>query len=125
MLSAQDGFGRMFADGTKILSANRIKPDSKWANTAFLQKIFVIVLLAIFPAILYLLTGEPVGLLKLAGVIEACHIPVVAILILYINRTQLPEGLRPSAFSSIATGIAGLTFVVFAVAYILSLAGVL
>jgi Mn2+/Fe2+ NRAMP family transporter len=124
MLSAQDGFGRMFADGMKILTGNFIKPGSKWANAAFLQRIFVIVLLGIFPAILYLIVGEPVGLLKVAGVIEACHIPVVAILILYINRKKLPEGLRPSAFSSIATAVAGLTFLMFAVAYILSLMGI-
>lgn len=124
LLSDQDGFGRMFTDGTRILLGNRIKPNSRWANKAFLQKVFVIVLLGILPAILYLVTGEPVGLLKVAGVIEACHIPVVAILILYINRTQLPQDLKPSTFSSIATGIAGLTFVAFAVVYILSLAGV-
>ena len=123
LLSGQDGFSRMFADGTKILTAGRTNADGKWADTGYLQKVFLIVLLGIFPAILFVVVGESVGLLKVAGAIEACHIPVVATLILYINRKELPDGLKPSVFATIVTGLAGLTFVLFAVAYIIQLTG--
>jgi Mn2+/Fe2+ NRAMP family transporter len=124
ILSDQDGFGRMFGDGTAIL-ASRWNVPEKWKNPEFLQKAFIVVLLVVLPIITYAIVGEPVGLLKAAGVIEACHIPVVASLILYLNRKTLPEGLKPGGVSTIATGIAGLTFVAFAALYILQMAGII
>lgn len=122
ILSDQDGFGRMFADGTAILVAGGGQPKP-WADPARLKKIFVLVLLAILPVITYLLAGEPVGLLKLAGVIEAAHIPVVTALILYLNHKTLPPGLKPGLASIIGTGLAALTFTAFAVVYVLQLSG--
>jgi TRAP-type mannitol/chloroaromatic compound transport system permease large subunit len=38
-----------------------------------------------------------VTLLKVAGITEAAHIPVVGALILYLNQRELPQGLRASA----------------------------
>lgn len=124
MLSDQDGFGRMFADGSAIL-ANKTKLNSKWTDPVFLKKFFVIVLLAVIPVIVYLIAGEPVGLLKLAGVIEASHIPIVAALILYLNKKTLPRSFQPSALVFWVTVLAGLFFALFAVIYILQLTGVI
>lgn len=124
MLSSQDGFSRMFSDGTAIL-ARKANAAKRWTDLKFLQRVFVIVLLCIFPVITYLLAGEPVGLLKVAGVIEACHIPVVALLVLYLNRKTLGPGLRPGLATSILTAFAGLFFAVFAIVYILQLAGII
>lgn len=122
MLSDQDGFGRMFADGSAILSEKRIG-NTKWTNPRFLKKIFVIVVLAVFPIITYIIAGEPVGLLKMAGAIEASHIPVVAVLILYLNKKALPRRFQPSRIVFGFTVIAGVFFSLFAVLYILQLAG--
>lgn len=124
ILSDQDGFGRMFGDGSAILAA-KWQVGDRWKNQKFLEKIFVIVLLALLPIITYAIVGEPVGLLKAAGVIEACHIPIVAFLILYLNYKTLPSGLRPNWLSITATGLAGLTFALFALVYILQLTGIL
>lgn len=118
MLSDQDGFGRMFADGSAIL-ASKAKLNERWIDRKFLKRFFVIVVLGIFPMVMYVLAGEPVGLLKLAGVIEAMHIPVVAALILYLNRKSLPDSLQPSRFTFYATVLAGVFFGVFAVVYLL------
>ena len=124
MLSSQDGFSRMFSDGAAIL-AKKSGFRKAWTDPKVLQKIFLIVLLCVLPAVLYLVIGEPVGLLKVAGLIEACHIPVVAFLILYLNRKTLHPQLRPGVISSVFTGIAGLFFAVFAIVYILQLTGVM
>lgn len=119
ILADQDGFGRMFTDGIRLLIG---KPgsDIKWLNKNSLQKLFVIAL-GVFPAIAYIIVGEPVGLLKIAGVIEACHIPIVTALILYLNHKKLPKELKPSKFSFIGTCIAGITFTTFAFIYIYQL----
>lgn len=124
ILSDQDGFGRMFADGTAIL-ANAKKPGTKWGDPHYLKKMFVWVILAILPIAVYLVAGEPVMLLKLGGIIEASHIPVVAGLILYLNKKTLPVFLQPSWFVFSITLIAGVFFAVFAIIHILQVGGVL
>lgn len=72
----------------------------------------------------YLIFDQPVGLLQLAGAIEAAHIPIVTGLTLYLNHRLLPEELRSSKFTFAATAIAGLFFAVFAIIYLLQLLGV-
>ncbi|MGQ0571054.1 MAG: Nramp family divalent metal transporter, partial [Armatimonadota bacterium] len=120
VLSDQDGFGRLFADGTRIL-LRRFGVEGRWIDERFLKKFFVIALVTVLPIALYLISGEPVGLLKLAGAIEAAHIPIVTGLILYLNSRRLPEGLRPSGPVFAATAVAGLFFAAFAVIYLFRL----
>ncbi|NEQ27490.1 MAG: divalent metal cation transporter [Microcoleus sp. SIO2G3] len=124
-LSVQDGFGRMFADGTQILLQGFGVRQGRWTNEKFLRKFYIVVLLAILPIAVYLCFGEPIGLLQTAGGIEAAHIPIVTGLTLYLNRRMLPEELRPSKLIFAGTVIAGLFFGVFAVIYLLQLIGVL
>lgn len=123
VLSDQDGHSRLFANGTRHLLPEKTK--SKWKNEKFLQRIFVIVLVTIMPIILYLLIGNPVQLLKLAGAIEAAHIPIVTGLVLYLNKRELPKELQPSKIVFGVTALAGLFFAAFAVVYLLQLAGVI
>jgi hypothetical protein len=78
-------------------------------------------LVTLIPIAIYLLLGEPLTLLKIAGAIEAAHIPVVAGLVLYLNRSALEKELQPSLVSFISTALAGLFFAVFAVIYFLQL----
>ncbi|MBE9182478.1 Nramp family divalent metal transporter [Oculatella sp. LEGE 06141] len=124
-LSVQDGFGRMFADGTQILLRGFGVRQGRWINETFLRKFYIAVLLAILPIAVYLFFGEPVGLLQTAGAIEAAHIPVVTGLTLYLNHRILSDKLRPSGFTFWGTVVAGLFFAGFAVIYLLQLVGVL
>ena len=71
---------------------------------------------------LYLTFGKLVGLLKLAGAIEAAHIPVLAGLILYLNHRALPADLRPSRLTFAITALAGIFFALFAIVYLYQLA---
>jgi Mn2+/Fe2+ NRAMP family transporter len=121
VLSDQDGHSRLFANGTRLL----LRPfglSGRWTDEAFLQRAFVLVLVTASPILLYLAIDQPVRLLKVAGAIEAVHIPVVAALVLFLNRTLLPRDLRPSWFVFLATALAGLFFAVFAVLYLAGLA---
>ncbi len=52
VLSDQDGFGRMFADGgRRLLGPVRIR--GRWTDEAFLQRGFVLVLVTALPIALY------------------------------------------------------------------------
>ncbi|MBW4518046.1 MAG: Nramp family divalent metal transporter [Timaviella obliquedivisa GSE-PSE-MK23-08B] len=124
-LSVQDGFGRMFADGTRILLQEFGIREGQWTNEKFLRKFYIVFLLAVLPIAVYLFFGTPVALLQTAGAIEAAHIPVVAGLTLFLNYRMLPKKLRPTGFSFWGTLLAGLFFAVFAFIYLLQLTGVL
>ncbi len=117
VLSDQDGFGRLFANGTRHWFGP-LRPWGRLADEEFLRRAFVAVVVTVLPIALYLTIGEPVGLLKLAGAIEAAHIPVVAGRTLYLNRRLLPPEPRPSWPVFAATALAGLFFAAFAVVYV-------
>ena len=120
VLSDQDGFGRMFSQSTQLLFKNT-KGNRKWLTDKVLTKVFVIGLLTVAPVILFLSMGEPVKLLKIAGAIEASHIPIVVVLVLYLNHKNLPGDLMPSKFSFVLTAAAGLFFAAFAAVYLAEL----
>lgn len=122
VLSDQDGFGRMFAGGTRLL-AQPFGAKGKWVNEGFLKNFYVITVVTILPIILYLTVGKPVTLLKIAGFIEAAHIPVLTALVMKLNQQHLPKALQPSTFTRIMMVIAGLFFAVFAVVYVLQISG--
>jgi Mn2+/Fe2+ NRAMP family transporter len=120
VLSDQDGFGRLFANGTQIV-AERWRVPRQWLDERLLTRAYVLSLVTALPILLYLIAGEPVGLLKVAGAIEAAHIPVVTGLILYLNHRILPAGLKPSWPVFLATAVSGLFFAAFAAIYVLQL----
>jgi Mn2+/Fe2+ NRAMP family transporter len=123
VLSDQDGHSRLFANGIRHVLPSTVK--GKWSDEKFLRRILVIVLLTVMPIGLYLFIGNPVQLLKVAGAIEAAHIPIVTGLVLYLNKRSLPKELQPSTVVFLITMVAGLFFAVFAVLYILQIAGVI
>jgi Mn2+/Fe2+ NRAMP family transporter len=117
LLSDQDGHARLFTNGTRLLFARR-ETQHRALEPKTLRRIFVVVLTAALPLAVYLAVGEPVALLKIAGAIEAIHIPIVTALALYLNRTRLPRALRPSAVTFAAAVLAGAFFLVFAALYL-------
>ncbi len=123
ILSVEDGFGRMFADGTQIILQG-FGVRGRWTKEKFLQRVYIIVLLAVLPITVYLFFGQPVGLLQTAGAIEAAHIPIVTGLTLFLNYRMLPKELQPSKIIFGGTAIAGIFFAVFAVIYLLQLLGI-
>ncbi|HEX5597092.1 MAG TPA: Nramp family divalent metal transporter [Micromonosporaceae bacterium] len=116
VLSDQDGFSRMFASAARLLR-RRPGPTDEIADRR-LRRWIVLIGLAVTPTVLYLLVGQPVTLLKVAGAIEAAHIPVVASLTLYLNRRDLPQPLRPSRVAVTGTAIAALFFTAFTAFYL-------
>ena len=119
-MTNQDGWGRLFANGSHILIGNR-QVNKKWKDEGYLRKWISWILLAAIPLIVYLFVGEPIGLLQAAGIIEAIHIPIIAGLTLYMNVKTLPHGLRPSKTIVAMNILACLFFIGFASLYIVQL----
>lgn len=117
VLSSQDGFARMFSSGTHLL-AGAYRAQGRWRDYRFLCRTYLVVLLTVLPLGLYLLVGEPVALLAIAGAIEAAQLPVLAGFVLHLNRRELPPGLRPSLVAMIGTAVSGVFFAVFAVVHV-------
>ena len=124
VLSDQDGHGRLHPNGASILLRG-LGAKGRWTDEGFLRTVVVLGLVTAAPIGLYLAVGEPVRLLRLSGAIEAAHIPVVAGLVLVLNRRALPPDLRPSRLAFAATALAGAFFAAFAALYLLNLTGVI
>jgi hypothetical protein len=67
--------------GTAIVTRAR-GWGGRWADETFRKRACGMVLLMLLPIGLYWVAGHPVRLLKIAGAIEAAHIPYVTVLTL-------------------------------------------
>lgn len=112
-----DGWARLLFNGFSLLFFKNLK-DSKWKEEKYTRKRILWILLGAVPLAVYIIVGEPVGLLQVAGIIEAIHIPIIAGLTLYLNATKLPRELRPSVFSIVINVVACLFFIGFASLYL-------
>lgn len=123
VLSDQDGFGRMFASGARLIGRGLGSHEMPRPET--LRRLFVGVVTGALPIGLYLLVGEPLGLLQLAGAIEAAHIPILAGLTLYVGRRELPSDLGPSSLTFIMTALAAGFFAMFAALFVTQIVGLM
>jgi Mn2+/Fe2+ NRAMP family transporter len=110
VLSDQDGHSRMFEAGARALRMSGVT-----------RRRVLLVLVTAMPMALFVTMGQPVELLKIAGSIEAVHIPIVTALVIYLNRRVLPRELRPSAMSVGMTVLAAAFFAAFAALYVYDL----
>ena len=122
LLSDQDGFGRLFANGARLLS-RRLRAHARWGDPERLRKLFVLGWVTVVPLLIFFFHRDPVGLLMISGGIEAAHIPVVTALVLYLNRRQLPSAFRPSRLAFGVTAAAGVFFAAFAVFFVMQSLG--
>lgn len=115
VLTSQDGYARLFTAGTPLLVRRATR---RWRDHRSLRRTYLIVLLTVVPLALYLATGKPVALLAVAGAIEATQLPILAGVTIFLNRRELPSGLRPTITESIGTVTAAVFFAAFAVVYV-------
>ncbi|WP_029038541.1 Nramp family divalent metal transporter [Salinimicrobium xinjiangense] len=144
ILSNQDGYGRMFADGTVILampflkkkemidpeipsaaeeeaeplgeqSKFRKKTTSILLNKKLLRLFYAIVFGAVLPIAAFFMVKDPVHILSIAGTIAAVHTPVVVFLTLHLNRTRLPAPVKPGKFITGAMWLSGISYAAFAI----------
>ncbi|WP_089007789.1 hypothetical protein [Micromonospora viridifaciens] len=66
------------------------------------------------PFVVFLVFGDPVALLTLAGSIEAVQIPLVAALVLWLNRRAVPPQLRAGRVAAALAVAAVVFFTAFA-----------
>lgn len=144
IISNQDGYGRMFADGTVILampflkkkklidpeipSAAEEEAEPRREQSKFrkkttgiilnkkMQRIFyAIVFGAVLPIAAFFIVKDPVDILSIAGTVAAVHTPVVVFLTLHLNRTRLPAPVRPGKFITGAMWLSGFSYAAFGI----------
>lgn len=140
ILANQDGWGRSFADMTLILLRGRqhgVKQGRAvrmltWfqQRTRFplfrrrsLKRLFIVVVTGLLPAAIILAFDDPVQIMSASGIIAAVHTPFIVLTALFVNRTRLPQALRPGLFYSMAMLASGLFYLGFATLYFLQQAG--
>lgn len=135
VLANQDGWGRSFADMTLILTRHRRGTANQgwalntlgWLKTKtglpmlerrYIKRLYVVTITGIIPVIIILLFSDPVKVMSASGIIAALHTPFIAVAALYVNRTRLPEGLRPGLAITLSMAAAGLFYLGFAGVYL-------
>ncbi len=115
-----DGWGRMLSQGTTLI-AKQLEWKGRWQSFRFYRYLYLLGLMGVIPAILFWLIPEPMSLLRLAGIIEAVHIPLIVGSILHLNHNHLPDDLKPSKTITALMLTAGLFFLSFAAYYLFDL----
>lgn len=141
ILANQDGWGRSFADMTLILSRSQRQTGKSNAlikgldglarilpwplfERHWLKRFYIIIVTGLIPIIILIFFKDPVKVMSVSGIIAAAHTPFIALIALYVNRSRLPNSLRPGIGATGAVGLAGIFYLGFAVIYLLSLFGV-
>ncbi|MDO3381601.1 Nramp family divalent metal transporter [Gilvimarinus algae] len=135
VLANQDGWGRSFADMTLILTRelrddandNKALALQNWLHRKTrlslfkrrsLKRLFVVAVTGIIPIGIVLLFKDPVKVMSTSGIIAALHTPFIALAALYVNRTRLPNEVRPGISATVSMGAAGLFYLGFAGLYL-------
>ncbi|MDG4767697.1 Nramp family divalent metal transporter [Solwaraspora sp. WMMD406] len=116
-LTNVDGWQRLYTDGVRRLLPQRLA-EHTLARPVVISRTAVVVWLATLPYAVFLIFGDPVALLTLAGSIEAVHIPLVAALVLWLNRRALPRALRAGRTATTLVVAAVVFFTGFALYYL-------
>lgn len=112
-----DGWKRLYTDGIRKVLPSHLA-QRPWASPTVIGRVAVIGWLAVLPFAVFVIFGDPVALLTLAGSIEAVHIPLVAALVLWLNRRTLPSALRAGWAATTLVVIAIVFFAGFAAYYV-------
>mgnify|MGYP003144949592 CR=1 FL=1 len=135
VLANQDGWGRSFADITLILTREQRqvtkhnqtlggieKSVAKIGITLFnrkhLKRLFVVTITGLIPIAIVFVFKDPVKVMSASGIIAAFHTPFIALIALYVNRTRLPDAIKPNFFATISMAAAGLFYLGFAGLYL-------
>ncbi|WP_255500657.1 Nramp family divalent metal transporter [Micromonospora sp. Llam0] len=112
-----DGWQRLYTDGVRRVLPARLA-DHTLTRPAVISRTAIVLWLAILPYAVFLVFGNPVALLTLAGSIEAVHIPLVAGLVLWLNRRTMPRALRAGRAATALVVAAVVFFTWFALYYL-------
>lgn len=139
ILANQDGWGRSFADINLILAqapaGKKQGPLSRQLarlNAWFgkngqprrnLKRLYILGITGVVPVAILLVATDPVRVMSLSGIIAAAHTPFIVLIALWVNRRQLPIDLRPGLLATTAMAVAGLFYLLFAIAYFGDLLG--
>ncbi|MDG4769210.1 Nramp family divalent metal transporter [Solwaraspora sp. WMMD792] len=112
-----DGWQRLYTDGVRRLLPARLA-ERTLTRPVVISRTAIVLWLATLPYAVFLIFGDPVALLTLAGSIEAVHIPLVAGLVLWLNRRTMPRALRAGRAATALVVAAVVFFTWFALYYL-------
>jgi Mn2+/Fe2+ NRAMP family transporter len=112
---------RIFADMARLMG--RFEAGDYAARLRY-QRAFV-ALLALTPCLVYFAMGEPVEMVKAGGIVLACMLPVIGIVIVYLRHTRLPAEVAPTRWATLGLWSAAGLIAVVMTAYVLVQAGVI
>lgn len=130
VMADQDGWSRSFADMTLILRGGRdggpVTRLLKWLQERTgrpmlqrgnIQRIYLLSITGAIPVTIIAVFEDPVGVMSVSGIVAAIHTPFIVLLTLYVNRSRLPEGIRPNLASTLGIAAAGVFYLGFAGVY--------
>ena len=109
---------RVAADICRLLG--RFRADDYDARIRYRRK-FVWILTSV-PAVLVLILGEPVGMVRAGGIAQACMLPVIAVGSLLLRYRFLPKEVRPTAWHTVGLWVACTATLVLTVYYLVQIA---
>lgn len=135
VLANQDGWGRSFADIVLILTREKRRAGNcgvvlntlekemgkfgvRLFNRKHLKRIFVVTITGIIPIAIVFVFQDPVKVMSASGIIAALHTPFFALTALYVNRTRLPDEIKPKMFTTFSMAAAGIFYLGFASLYL-------
>ncbi|MEQ8660827.1 MAG: Nramp family divalent metal transporter [Gammaproteobacteria bacterium] len=118
VIANQDGWSRSFADITLLLLGARRRPV--WLHRRNLKRLYALVVTGLAPALLCVAVRDPVAIMSASGVVAAAHTPFIVLLILIVNRAQLPRALAPGLLTSTLLAAAGLFYLAISVLRLLA-----
>jgi Mn2+/Fe2+ NRAMP family transporter len=107
---------RVLVDFMELVRAIRIREDrDRW----FWRRLVVIVLLFVYTT-WYLLLGEPVRMVIIGGIAQACMLPIIAFSTLYLRYKFIESALRPRAVVDLLLWVCSLLMLGFAIYTLMS-----
>ncbi|HEY2931136.1 MAG TPA: Nramp family divalent metal transporter [Acidobacteriota bacterium] len=111
IFSANASNSRVLTDFLEMIGVIRIKDDRhRWSW----QRSIIMVLLPLY-VLLYLFLGEPVSMVIVGGVAQACMLPIISLSTLYLRYRQMDPAMRPGLFTDLLLWICSVLMMAFAV----------
>lgn len=102
---------RVLVDFMELVRAIQVRDDR---TRSFWRRVVVIVLLLIY-TLWYLLLGEPVRMVIIGGIAQACMLPIIAFSTLYLRYKYIEPALRPRTIVDFLLWVCSLLMFGFAV----------